>query len=145
MEGINTSPTPVETPGKRGRPQKPPQEIPIAEVTMKKLDTKLDAESEQIVENYKALILAIDFIRKRFMVPCFIRVQEGVENITGCRFDKSDLQTVISVWPASFLVEWKRISLEEGSAPLNYLCIYGKIDSSDDVNLTFSEKIESFR
>lgn len=100
----------------------------------------LDPASIKIMENYKAMILTIDYMRKKMTTPSFRGLQEGVENITGDRFITSDLEDVVSVYPERFDIAWRRIATEKGSGLTNELCVYINLD-----NRTITQHLQDFR
>ena len=83
----------------------------------------LEAEENRIVGNFQALLLTIDFLRRKQSISDFVSVQQGVEGITSGTFSKGDLIIVLSVCSKNFQVLWKRVSSQEGQPLNNILCI----------------------
>ena len=111
-------------------------------------DGGLGRLEDLVIRNFQALLLTIDFIRKKHTPPTFSNIKQGVESITSDRFDAIDLENVLSVCAENFIVDWKWLSTEDGEPPAYHLCI-NIMNQSQEVNastkpFSITERVENF-
>ena len=99
----------------------PPE--PAPRLVSETFPVQQEDQEDRVLENFQAMLLTIDFLKRKHSVSDFSSVRQGVEGITSRSFSENDLIDVLSVCSKNFQVEWKQIAFEEGQSPQNCLCV----------------------
>ena len=146
----------------RGRPRKEPIVLPQTNqgdppVSAKTVAVSAEPQSshasvereDRVVENFQALLLTIDFLKKKHAVPDFHSIRRGIEGITCGTFNEDDLIEVLSACSKNFQVEWRQMSLEKDQAPQNCLCVFLSTEAhgnnAHNSPVSIGEKTEEYK
>ena len=104
----------------------------------------LDFQNSNLIEDFKALLVTENYLKKKNTLPTFDRLKEGVESITESSFTQSDLESIICVIENKFKLTWKNTSLDKDSRAQIRLCIYYIFNNRISNTFSISDEIDEF-
>lgn len=82
-------------------------------------------DNASIIENFIALDITLDTLKRKGIISTFDRLREGVEKITQGKFYEQDLEQLLTFCPDIVFTEWKMVSNNPEIFPKKWqLCVF---------------------